>query len=184
MNHFRAWYGVLVTAALFLGGCAGGATAQGMTVTPAEINAPASPDVAKAVGVNVVSGGHATDPLWTSQIASKDFRSALVTSLRAAGLLTDGARPRYLVNAELIALDQPAFGFSMQVTSRIRYTLKDAKTDAVVLTAEVVAPYTATMADSVVGGRRLRLANEGSARKSIASLIAKLNAVGKTPTAL
>lgn len=177
MEKARFGYGFVAAAALLLGGCfAGGATAQGMTVKAAEIPGPASPDAAKAVSVSDVSGGQETDPLQLSQIANADFKKALVSSLRAAGLLSETGRPRYVVSAELIGMQQPVFGFNMRVTSRIRYTLKDAKTDAVILVEEIVAPYTATVSDSMVGVQRLRLANEGSARKSIAALIQKLNA--------
>lgn len=176
MMRAKSSYAVVVAALLFLGGCASGATAPGMTVKAAEITAPARPEVAQAVGVSAVSGGQATDPLWTSQISNKDFAKALVSSLRNAGLLSEGANARYLVKAELIALEQPLVGFSMKVTSRIRYTLTDAKTGAVVFAEEIVAPHTATMGDAMIGTQRLRLANEGSARKSIAALIAKLNA--------
>lgn len=182
MEKARFGYAMVAAVALMLGGCASGATAQGMTVKAAENQAPASPEVAKAVGVSDVSGGRTTNPLWTSQIGNADFKKALVGSLRAAGLLSENGNARYVVSAELIALEQPLFGFNMRVMSRIRYILKDAKTDAVILVEEIVSPYTATVSDTVVGVHRLRLANEGSARKSIAALIQKLNAATASKT--
>lgn len=115
-------FGLCAAAALFLGGCASGATAEGMTVRSPGLKASASPEVATAVAVGVVSGGEKTEPLWTSQISNPDFKKALVSSLRAAGLLADSAHAKYVVTAEMVALAQPLAGFNMTVTSRIRYT--------------------------------------------------------------
>jgi hypothetical protein len=181
-------FSLSLVAAMFLGGCVSGATAQGMTVKAADLKTPAGPEVAQSVAVGVVTGGEKTDAMWgVSQIDNPAFKRALVSSLRKAGLLSDNPHAKYVVTAELIALKQPFFGMDMKVTSRIRYTLKDTATGAVVLDEEVIAPYTATVGDAFVGAQRLRLANEGSARKSIATLIAKLEAATrgravKTPT--
>jgi hypothetical protein len=172
--------GVFMVAAMFLGGCVSASTSEGMTVKAADIKTAPSPEVAKAVGVGVVTGGEATDPMWgVSQIDNPAFKRALVRSLQKAGLLSsEGTKPKYVVAVELIALKQPFFGADMKVTSRIRYTITDAVTNAVVLNEEVIAPYTATFGDSLIGAQRLRMANEGSARKSIATLIERLNAAG------
>lgn len=176
-SSFFGLIALLVGASFFLGGCASGATAEGMTVKAADIKAPASPELAKTVAVGVVIGGEKTDAMWGgSQIDNPAFKRALMRSLRKAGLLSEGGNGKYVVTAELIALKQPFFGMDMKVTSRIRYTIKNAVTGAVVLDEEVIAPYTATVGDSLIGTQRLRLANEGSARKSIATLIEKLEA--------
>jgi len=168
--------GLVLIAALFLGGCATGATAEGMTVKASDIKGPPSPGVASAVGVGAVEGGEKTDPLLMSQIDNPTFKKALVVSLRKAGLLSGDAHPKYVVAVELIALKQPIFGTDMKVTSVIRYRLRDAATGALVLDEEIFAPYTAKFTDSLIGTQRLRLANEGAARRSIATLIEKLNA--------
>jgi hypothetical protein len=179
MSKHIGFFGFFAVVAFLLGGCASGATAQGMTVKAADIPGSPSPQVAKSVAVTQVVGGEATDALGTSQIDNPEFKKALVRSLRAAGLLSADAHPKYVVSADIMFVKQPYFGVDMTVTSRIRYTLKEASTGAVVFSEEVVARFTATMGDSLVGTQRLRLANEGSARKSIAALIAKLNASGK-----
>jgi hypothetical protein len=183
-NTGSSFFGVsslCLVAAMFLGGCVSGATPQGMTVKAADLKTPAGPEIAKLVAVGAVTGGEQTDAMWgVSQIDNPAFKRALVSSLRKAGLLSDNPHAKYVVTAELIALKQPFFGMDMKVTSRIRYTLKEAATGAVVLDEEVIAPYTATVGDAFVGAQRLRLANEGSARKSIATLIEKLEAATRT----
>lgn len=174
--------GLVVIAAMFLGGCATGATAEGMTVKASDIKGPPSPGVASAVGVGAVDGGEKTDPLLMSQIDNPAFKKALVQSLRKAGILSTDAHPKYVVAVELIALKQPIFGADIKVTSVIRYRLRDAATGALVLDEEIFAPYTAKLSDSLIGTQRLRLANEGAARKSIATLIEKLNAAASKST--
>jgi hypothetical protein len=180
MSKNHGLFGLFAAAAIFLGGCASGATAQGMTVKAADITGPASPDVAKSVAVREVEGGEATDAWGTSQIDNPEFKKALVRSLQAAGLLSTDPNPKYVVSADLVSLKQPFAAFNMTVTSRVRYTLKDAKSGAVIFSEEVAAQFTAKPSDSLIGVQRLRLANEGSARKSIAILIQKLNASGKS----
>jgi hypothetical protein len=170
-------YATLLVAILALCGCASGATVQGMSVTSADLKGPASKELEHAVAVGHVEGGKSTNVLWTSQIDNASFKAALVSSLRRAGLLSNGpAAARYKIEVSLLDLEQPLVAFDMKVTSKIRYTLTDTTTGAVVFDEAIVAPYTATVNDAFVGVKRLRLANEGSARKSISSLIAKLNA--------
>lgn len=156
-------------------GCASGATAAGMTVTPAELVAPANAEARAAYRVGAVGGGEETNPLWTSQVGSNEFREALVASLRAAGLLGDG-QARYELKAMLMELKQPFLGFDMTVTATVQYAVTDATTGQVVLSEQVVTPHTATVGDAFVGATRLKLANEGAVRKNIAELVKRLGA--------
>ncbi len=68
----------------------------------------------------------------------------------------------------------PLFGFDMTVTTRIRYTLVDTHTNQVLLEEVIAAPHTATTGDAFVGTTRLRLANEGSAKKNIQNFLNRL----------
>lgn len=168
---------LLVCAAALLSACAQGATAKGMTLTSADLGAPPSPALAGAVEVAEVGGGRETSPLWTSQIDDASFREALVESLRLAGLLSEGGGAPLALHARLVKLEQPFMGFDMTVTSIVHYTVKDARTGAVLIDEDVAAAHTATMGDAFVGATRLKLANEGSARKNIAALVQRLKAI-------
>jgi hypothetical protein len=170
------FYGLVVISAMFLGGCASGASAAGMTVKAADLRSPTSPEVAQSMGVGDVVGGEETDAMGASQIDNPQFKKALVKSLLVAGLLAMGPVPKYVVTADLVMLKQPVAAMNMTVTSRVRYKVKDYQSGAVVFDEEILAAFTAKPADSLIGVERLRLANEGSARKSIAMLIEKLNA--------
>ena len=66
-------------------------------------------------------------------------------------------------------------GLDMTVTTTVQYILTDSGSGEVVLDKRVLTPYTATMGDAFVGTTRLRLANEGSARKNIEGLLDELS---------
>jgi hypothetical protein len=165
----------LLAAALSLSGtgCAAGAAAAGMTITPAELVKPTNQAALHAVGVAGVAGGTETNPAWTSQVSDAEFKAALIESLRLAGLLADGPA-RYTLKASLVSLQQPMFGLDMTVTASVHYEVTDARTGAVVWQEGVLTPHTATVGDAFVGVTRLKLANEGAVRKNIAKLVEQL----------
>ncbi|HEY6005119.1 MAG TPA: hypothetical protein VIV57_19730 [Anaeromyxobacter sp.] len=178
MTANRPARAVLLSCALALGSaCAEGATARGMTVTPDDLRSPTSPGLAGQFAVSEVGGGTQTNPMWTSQIDDASFREALVESLRAAGLLSGRPDAPLAVEARLVKLDQPMFGLDMTVTSIVHYTVKDVRSGAMLIDEDVTAQHTAKMGEAFVGATRLKLANEGSARKNIAALIERLKQI-------
>ena len=125
------------------------------------------------VVVGDVTGGQQTNPMWTSQVSSEDFAEALRQTFAAHAMLaTDTGE--YRLEAQLVELKQPLAGFNMTVTSRVSYTLFNVETDEIVFEEIIEEEYTAQMSDAFVGVERLRLANEGSIRENITSLINNL----------
>jgi hypothetical protein len=165
----------LLALSAALSGCAAGASAAGMTLTPAEAVKPSNPRMAKAVGVEVVGGGEETNPMWSPQVSNAEFRQALLDSLKLAGLLAEGTA-RYSLKVLLMKLEQPLFGFDMTVTATVQYVVTDTTSGGVVWTEVVATPHTATVGDAFVGVTRLKLANEGALRKNIGQLVQKLGA--------
>lgn len=166
---------VVLALALGLGGCASGATAQGMTVKSGEVK-PAEPEVAASLEIQDVSGGRTTDALGVSEVSNDDFKTALLSSLKTAGLLSGPNAARFKLQASILGLRQPMIGIDMTVTATVRYVVIDAKSGEKILDEVVSSPFTAHLGDSVIGTTRLRLANEGAARKNIAAFIEKVNA--------
>jgi hypothetical protein len=148
-----------------------------MTVTPADLRSAPSPHLAGAVSVGEVAGGSETNPLWKSEIDNASFRAALLESLRAAGLLAEKEGAPFVAQVRLVKLDQPAVGFNMTVISVVHYTVKDVRTGATIVDEDIMAAHTATVGEAFAGVKRLRLANEGAARKNIATFIERLNAI-------
>ena len=97
--------------------------------------------------------------------------------MKTAGLLSEANASRFKVRVTLLELDQPFAGIDMTVTAKVRYVVVDAKSGAELLTEVIVTPYTAHLGDALAGSKRLRLANEGAARKNIAGFIEKVNAM-------
>jgi hypothetical protein len=109
--------------------------------------------------------------MWTSQVSSDAFRRALEDSLRNAGILGGGSGLRFRLTADLLRLDQPMFGASMTVSSQVRYSLVEIATGKEIYSRVIDASYTAAFNAAFLGTERLRIANEGSIRDNIDSLL-------------
>ena len=124
----------------------------------------------EAVSVGEVSGGKETSPLWKSNVSSEDFAESLRQSFAAHAMLATDEGD-YRLDAELVELKQPFAGFNMTVTSIVKYALTELSTGEVVFSETVEEAYTAKAGDAFLGVERLRLANEGSIKGNITTLI-------------
>lgn len=166
-HHVRKPFQIIsiLSALAILGGCATGATVEGMTTT--DYNAPTKH--AKSVSVKV-GGGQQTSALGKSQISDEDFTAALVASInksKAFSTVVQGKAGDYELSVGILGMDQPSFGASFTVKMEAGWTLKNSATGAVVWQKVIKSEHTATMGDAMVGATRLRMANEGAARNNI-----------------
>ena len=168
---------LLIAVALSpLGACASGAGHGGMTAIPSDVQGSVIPaDLQGTIGIGLVAGGEETNPLWTSEVGNEEFKQALHNSLEGLKLYSDAADSRYLLDADLVNLDQPLMSFDTTVTSSVRYRLSERATKRTVLEELVVSAHTAQMSDNWYGVERLKLANEGSIRDNIAEFIRRLS---------
>jgi len=175
MKHIIRHF-MLMASFVALVGCATPARMGNMTISPTDMaKYNGDTPLFESIFVKSVHGGEDTNPLWTSQIGNNEFRGALENSLLAARLLERvKGTGRYSLEVKLMSIDQPVFGASFTVTTNIRYILREVKSDKVIFEENLLAPYTATMSDALYGVKRLRLANEGSARENINRLISRL----------
>lgn len=157
-----------IAGAMLVSACAEGARPELMSAAPA---AQAETPLSGKVATGSVAGGDETSPLWTSEISAADFSAALTQSLASYGLLS--AEGPYKLNAVLEEVDQPLIGVSLEVETTVNYQLTDAE-GAVLWEHRNVAAHTATMGDAFIAAKRLRLANEGSAKANIGSALDKL----------
>ncbi|VVO93118.1 hypothetical protein PS850_02458 [Pseudomonas fluorescens] len=156
-------------------GCASPAQISGMLVTADQATANTyDSQLRNNVRLSEVNGGDTTNPLWTSEIDAPDFGAALKQSLANANLLGDELAP-YALRANLLRVDQPIFGLDFEVTSEVEYTLMESSTNKVVLREIIRTPFTAGVGDSFIAIKRLRLANEGSARVNIIAMLKRLS---------
>jgi ABC-type uncharacterized transport system auxiliary subunit len=165
----------LVAGALVLGGCATPATQQAMVgATPAPIT------VQHPYTVNVrTSGGSETSAMGSSEISDADLKTAIESSIRQSKVFKDvvqGLPAQYQLNVTLTQLDKPMFGGSFTVTMETSWSLIRTSDNAVVWRESIKGAHTATMGDAFLGVKRLQLAVEGAARKSIERGIAGIAA--------
>jgi hypothetical protein len=116
-----------------------------------------------------VAGGRETNPMWTSQVSSEDFRRALETSLqrhRVFSRVIRNAGADYQLSVTLVRLKQPFAGFDMTVAAEVMWRLTS-NSGRVVWQQTTNQSYKATVGDALVGVNRLRLANEGTIRENI-----------------
>lgn len=172
---FRLGLAACVLACAGLGGCATPADPSHMSVAPASADTNFPPALHQTMCVRTVAGGEETNPMWLSKVSSKDFQTALTTSMDSAGLSAASGPCKYPVDVNLLGLSQPSMGFDMTVTAHVNYKVYDTAGNPVLLET-LNSAYTATVSDAFVAVTRLRLANEGAVRTSISEFFDKLKA--------
>ena len=125
------------------------------------------------IDVGNVFGGRSTNSMGASQIDNYSFKKAILLSLKQEGLYQENSQ--YRLEVSIINLDQPLIGLDMTVIMNVQYTLIDDKNDKIIWRELVAESYTATFSDAFVGITRLKLANEGTAKKNINMLLKKLS---------
>jgi len=162
---------ILPILVLVLSGCASPATKEAMVVRP-EVASFVKAEHKGKFKVVKVSGGKATNPMWTSQVSGENFESALVESLNTSGLAaTDSTVDAYNVEAELLELDQPLMGLTFDVISKVNYRVYK---DGFEKYFPITATGTATVSDAFVAIVRLKMANEKSIQENITAFIKQL----------
>lgn len=169
-----------LAVAMALTGCAAPARVEQMTATHFNTAKIASANTLKnSIVVNDVSGGKSTNPLFMSNIGNEEFKQSLMNSLNSVGFLTTNKdQRRYSLDVTIGGLDQPMMGLDMTVTATVNYRLEDTATQKVVFSRVIATPYTATLSDTLNGAKRLKLANEGAAKKNIEQFIDELTDFG------
>lgn len=160
-------------AGILLVGCA--ASADPAHMIPSDAIAMRSHTSTVDIGV---TGGRNTNPMWTSQVSSEDFRKALEESLLRYGVFSrviQNTSANYRLSVALLDLKQPLVGFNMTVTAHVEWTLTDNQSRRVLWHQITDTPYTARVGDAFYGVHRLELANEGAIREAIKTGIQQMS---------
>jgi hypothetical protein len=161
----------LCLAALLVG-CATPATQQAMSISAQDVVSTPNPQLKGQLVIGTVSGGKETNPLWSSQVDSEGFKGALDKSIAVAGYQApNGTSGKYRVDAVLQDLDQPLMGFTLDVVSKVLYTVTgDGKQQQFPITATA----SASPSDAFIAMERLRIANERSIKANIKQFLQSL----------
>ncbi|MDQ8028797.1 MAG: hypothetical protein REJ23_08715 [Brevundimonas sp.] len=165
---------VAITALMGLAACATPSRPEAMILTATDglVAAPGDVGYHSVRSVTAV-GGSETDPMWASQVSNEALQTAVQESLAAAGYIGEEGRP-LTVQVALMGLDQPAMGFDMTVTSRVRYTVS--RDGQAIFNETIQASGTAKMGDAFAGVERLRMANEKSIQENIKAFLTRFRA--------
>jgi hypothetical protein len=165
-----------IAISVIVSGCAAPARVLNMTVASTSAAAEIENSVFRNnLSVVKVYGGNKTNPLWISQVSGDAFETALRYSLEDNGLSSqNNPEPRFEITANLSELEQPAFGIDITVKSKVGYEVVETKTGEAWFSKTILASYTATFSDAIIGAERLKLANEGSIRENIRKFIIEL----------
>jgi hypothetical protein len=156
---------------LLITGCATPANRHAMTVPYGETIAKPSEKLKGQVFVRHVLGGEETNPLWKSKVDNATFKSALEASLDNAGYKSDSSSAKYVLDATLQDLQQPAIGLTFDVQSFVSYTVT---ADGNSKSLPVNAIGSATFSDALLGMERMKMANERAIKENIKAMINKL----------
>jgi hypothetical protein len=158
-------------ALAILTGCAAPAGIEQMSVNAPVLQSIDSP-LKKSVRVTAVTGGRETNPMWSSQVSSESFQRALELSLQNVGLTNPLiAANKYHLTADILQVSQPMLGLDMTVSANVRYSLIESATRKELFSKVIVGVYTAKFSDAFAGAERLKLANEGAAKRNIQLLV-------------
>ncbi|WP_090141697.1 hypothetical protein [Limnohabitans sp. DM1] len=165
----------LLLMAGLLVACAGPARIEQMAVHD-KLSKPVSEELKGSIGRVEVTGGMETNPLWASKVSSDAFQRALEESLKANGFFNPHfSSSQYELTADLLGLDQPAFGLDFTVRSNVRYSLINKKTRKVALTKVISSNHTTKFSEAFAAAQRMQLANEGAIKANIFQLIQELD---------
>jgi len=123
----------------------------------------------KSISIRV-SGGKETNPLWVSEISDEDFLRAVEESIKYSGVfsrVTQNSESDYLLKINMRNMDSGLVGFSITVRLVTLWELTDLKSKEVVWKDIITSSYKATFGDSVMGFKRVKIANEGAAKQNI-----------------
>jgi hypothetical protein len=152
-------------AVLNLAGCASSASREGMLIQDLSINKKYPNSI-----VVETKGGSETGAMDSTNISNDDFKAAIEDAITKTGLfkkIVQGKNGDYDLTVTITQISKPILGFNMTVELETAWSLVKTLDKSVAMRKVIKAAYTATMGDSLVGVRRLRLAVEAVARENI-----------------
>jgi hypothetical protein len=181
----REWMalGTGLLAAGLLAGCGAPAQSRQMNLAPLDALQLRGfmPEALRGqIALGPIAGGSETWRYWGSKVSSAALGEAVEDALRSVGVLAPlPTAARFELSAKLVALQQPDLKWQPQalisenrVLAVVEYTLKERAGGAVVYQRSMRSEHAAELGDALFSqSDRLRLANEGALRRSLAQLL-------------
>ncbi|WP_343705412.1 hypothetical protein [Flavobacterium sp.] len=166
---------LLVLLSTLLAQCASSATIEGMTVKDYK----AEKKIGDKIFIRSITGGKKTNPLWASNISNENFGEAFKKSVIESEVFSKidsiTNNEDWVLEINLISVDQPFFGTTFTVKTAIEYKLY--YKNELKFSKNIKQSGSAKISDALIGTKRLRLANEVSAKNNIKELLRSLNEI-------
>ncbi len=108
----------------------------------------------------------------SAPVKTEAYKEALQNALFLSNMgARAGDKEKYLLDANLLDLDVPFFGFDMTATAKAHYQLRRIDNGLVVVDANITLPYTAAFGESLDGNQRVRIATAKAIRENITQII-------------
>jgi hypothetical protein len=167
---------LLIFISVLFSRCATAASIDGMTVKDYKVEK----QIGDQVFIKSVTGGKKTNPLWISKISNENFEEAFKKSVLESNVFSKVSSvidDDWVLEVNIISVDQPFIGFTFMVNTLIEYKLYNK--NKLVFSKSINQSGKATISDAFYGVKRLRLANEISARNNIKELLQSLKEVNQ-----
>ncbi len=118
------------------------------------------------------------DAYTDNPVKQADYREGLQTALRSANMLAQaGDNEKYVLDANLMALDVPfkLFSFSVTVNSGATYRLRRLEDNYIIWDETLKLPFTAKFSDAFDAATRVRMAKSNAIRENITHMIRVLS---------
>lgn len=165
---------LIVFISVFLSRCASGATVEGMTVKDYKNEKL----IGDKIFIKPVIGGGETSPFGISKISNKNFEEAFKKSILESNVfskISNATDDDWIIEIGIVSVDKPKWGFTFTVKTIINYKLY--YKNRLVFSKDINQIGKATFSDAKVGVKRVRIANEFSAKNNIKSLFESLNEI-------
>lgn len=134
----------------------------------------------KAIEVDKVGGGSKPNLMGSPNIGTPELRQAIIQSLANNNYLSlNNENGDYTLNVFLIDIDRPRGGFTMTVTTFVKYQVINDDNKNVIYDEIIDATDTKKFSDSFFGPTRLRITEEDSMKKNINKFIEQLFLLNK-----
>jgi len=157
-------------------GCATPARSEQMAPPTMVERAPAA--LLGKIAVAAVTGGKETNPMLFAEVGNNQLREAFTQSLQKAGYLSpDPDSATITLAVGIVGVDKSS-GYTVTVTTLIRYLLANKEGGQHVIDELVTTSCTRGLSDDLVGMTRLRHTEECAVGSNIAAFLTKLSAAG------
>ena len=143
-----------------------------MPMTSVYTDIPANAALDRSVRLGTVTVPQEAENSSIAPLKAEVFREAIQNALLTSNMsVRADSVEKFTLDAQMIELGIPMFGFSMDANSKVNYQLTRVKDGKVVFNEIVTMPYTAPFSEAFDGNQRSRIATSKAIRENITHML-------------